>query len=304
VTISNDLGSVESEPAELTVMPFEGLRIMRGVPSIDGGFGDWSAAEAIALSHTILGSDRDAADLSASCKLLWDEASLYVMAEVTDDVLYAASETDYENDCVELYIDGTNRKRSSYGPTDRQYRFYAKDESIYEKNGRIGETVCIRQHHHDGYRMEIAIPWAAVGVQPSSGDYIGLDIHVSDNDGEGRDTKLSWAALEDDSWQDPSSFGTAALDEDMLTARDALFTSRGTRTPSDCRIGDNALHILPRGFGPVSVRICTSAGQTVLSRVAPAAGAHISLREFPAGIYAVMVRGARATQRMTLPIVR
>jgi hypothetical protein len=63
-----------------------------------------------------------------------------------------------------------------------------------------------------GYRAEIKFPWSTLGVKPSAGTKIGLDVHVNDDDDGGdRDSKLTWRGKEDNAWQTPSVFGTAEL---------------------------------------------------------------------------------------------
>jgi len=51
-----------------------------------------------------------------------------------------------------------------------------------------------------------------LGVEPSAGKKIGLDVHVNDDDDGGdRDTKLTWYGKQDNAWQNPGIFGTAEL---------------------------------------------------------------------------------------------
>lgn len=56
------------------------------VPIVDG-FADtvWEEQERIPVSHVILGTVQDEADLSAWYRLLWDQENLYLLVEVEDD---------------------------------------------------------------------------------------------------------------------------------------------------------------------------------------------------------------------------
>ena len=66
---------------------------------------------------------------------LWDENYLYVAADVTDGALYNDSADIWNDDSVEIYIDGGNEKAGSYDNNDRQYIKGWNDASIWEKNG-------------------------------------------------------------------------------------------------------------------------------------------------------------------------
>ena len=59
--------------------------------------------------------------------------------------------------------------------------------------------------------MEIALPWSAIGATRKAGDAIGLDVHVNDNDGTGREDKLMWSDAADLASGDPRRFGRATL---------------------------------------------------------------------------------------------
>lgn len=69
----------------------------------------WNDAEWRNLDKHILGEQPDAADFSGRYKLLWDERHLYLLAEISDDVLfdqYADPLHRYwDDDCLEIFID-------------------------------------------------------------------------------------------------------------------------------------------------------------------------------------------------------
>jgi hypothetical protein len=63
-----------------------------------------------------------------------------------------------------------------------------------------------------GYRVKIRFPWSKLGVKPSAGARIGLDVQVNDSDGGGkRKSELTWHDQNDKAWQNPQVFGTAQL---------------------------------------------------------------------------------------------
>ena len=67
-----------------------------------------------------------------------------------------------------------------------------------------------------GYQMEFALRWSELGVMPKVGNYLGFDAMLIDNDQPGtnnKDGKKAWWTTEDNSWQNPSKFGTVRLEE-------------------------------------------------------------------------------------------
>ena len=175
----------------------------------------WSEARQYKISNMIYLLPLNDEDFSASYKALWDEKNLYVLVDVTDENLKNDSDDFWLDDCVEVFVDADNSKSGSYGDNDYQFHF-----GWAESNPSMGES----QHNQTGgvefatvktdmgYRMEIKLPWATLGVEPSAGKKIGLDVHVNDDDDGGdRDSKLTWQGKQDDAWQNPGVLGTAEL---------------------------------------------------------------------------------------------
>jgi hypothetical protein len=185
-------------------------------PAIDGVQEElWSGASVYKIGNVIYSPASSEADFSASYRAMWDAKNLYVLVNVTDDVLKNDSEEFYLDDAVEVFIDADNSKSADYGDNDYQYFF-----EWAQANPRMGESRHSRTEGVEfavgradvGYRVEIKFPWATLGVTPSVGTKIGLDVHVNDDDDGGeRDTKLTWRGKEDNAWQTPSVFGTAEL---------------------------------------------------------------------------------------------
>ena len=59
-------------------------------PVVDGVAGDpaWQAAKWHPLDKHILGDQPSATDFSGRYKLSWDAGHLYILAEITDDILF------------------------------------------------------------------------------------------------------------------------------------------------------------------------------------------------------------------------
>ena len=185
-------------------------------PVIDGvADAAWSVADKIKLTNVLYKPISSPNDLSANFKTMWDQNNLYLFVDVTDDVLKNDASNPWDNDSVEVYIDATNSKAASYGPTDYQY-FFVWDKTapkIYEqKQNRIDGVQYAMVTTDTGYRAEIKFPWSTLGTKPHPGAKIGLDIRICDNDAGGpRDRKLTWHATQDNAWENPQAFGNAEL---------------------------------------------------------------------------------------------
>ncbi|TAI49369.1 CBM9 family sugar-binding protein [Flagellimonas allohymeniacidonis] len=83
-------------------------------PLIDGTAMDacWGNSEWLALDQLWLGEAYSTSDFNGRYKLSWDEEALYLLVEVTDDVLFDQYDDPlklwWDDDCVEVFIDEDN----------------------------------------------------------------------------------------------------------------------------------------------------------------------------------------------------
>jgi len=217
VKISNSAGSVLSRSAVLSVMPYNGPAIPYSVlsPKIDGSADAlWSAIPETALKKYIFKPNLSASDLSAWYKIIWTDQGLFILVNVTDEYLVKKADIDYEIDGIEIYIDADNSKSPEYGQNDFQLRYSYASSGLTTSIGELkGACAAAQSITRDGYLMELMIPWDAVLGSGRTGQFLGLDIHVNDNDGKGRDSKLTWYAERDNAYQSPASFGTIRLNK-------------------------------------------------------------------------------------------
>ncbi|MEJ2701838.1 MAG: sugar-binding protein [Sedimentisphaerales bacterium] len=177
----------------------------------------WSEARRYELGNVIYSPVSSKEDCSAFYKAMWDADNLYLLVNVTDDSLKNDSDSDlwYQDDCVEVFIDADNAKSQNYGNNDGQYHFdWDRTNPSMDRfeHGRLDGVEFAMVTTGNGYLTEIKFPWSTLGIKPSAGTKIGLDVHVDDDDDGGdRDTKLTWRGKEDNAWQTPSAFGTAEL---------------------------------------------------------------------------------------------
>jgi hypothetical protein len=217
VTVSNKKKSVTSRKALLTVNPYSGP-IIAEAPTpvkIDGVVDEvWEKTEWLPLANVVLGEEPSADDISGAFKILQDKTNLYLLVQVTDDLKVHADGDSYESDSVEIYIDYDNSKSDRYDGDDFMFRYVWSESEVLSVLGTPSPGVKGAQKNTDkGYLMEIAIPWKAIGPTAKEGHYIGIDVHINDNDNAGRDCKIAWKARRDNSHQTPAVFGTMRLSE-------------------------------------------------------------------------------------------
>ncbi len=201
-------------------------------PVIDGKEENlWLQASKYEISNSIYSDTSSAEDFSAYYRLMYDEENLYLLVEVTDDklvndptpnqpvTLATGSTVDdpwWYDDCIEIFIDADNSRSNQYDDDDFHYHFDWDKNSptmgTHEQHGSVENIEFALVTADNGYRAEIKFPWATLGIKPSAGAAIGLDVHVNDDDDGGeRETKLTWSDMQDNAWQNPRVFGRAEL---------------------------------------------------------------------------------------------
>lgn len=197
-------------------LTFNGICKTVTPPSLDGQNSEWQSNTTHQLSNVLEGSIDSPGDLATEFQVMYDDTYLYLFAKVTDDVLMNDSQTFWQDDGIELYLDGGNEKSTTYDANDHQLFFGVNDSNIYYPSGLQDnpagvDMVQITTTH--GYQMEIRVSWAFIGATPNLGQSLGIEIHTNDDDTSGgRDTKLTWNTTIDISWYDASTFGTLQLE--------------------------------------------------------------------------------------------
>jgi hypothetical protein len=140
-----------------------------------------------------------------------------ITVNVDDDIAGltdSAPSRRYDDDSVEIFIDGNNSKGTTYdGWDDYQFIFLANGDNAQPmtKGRRLppGLTSDV-QATSAGYRLTVFMPRGELGIQ--NGQPFGINVEVNDDDDGGeRNTKFSWVGKEgvDQSWVQPRKFGTA-----------------------------------------------------------------------------------------------
>ena len=185
--------------------------------AIDGKVDDlWNTAQSYTLDNVLTKSPASTNNLAAEYKTMWDENNLYVLVEVTDSILRHDPDIGWHNnDGIEIYLDGDDAKAAEYGQNDCAYAFIwdATSPEMKENNhSRTNDVKYAVVTTDKGYRLEAAFPWTTLGVKPSAGAKIGMEVQVNDNQGnKERDGKISWHDDNDRAWQSPQAFGNGEL---------------------------------------------------------------------------------------------
>jgi hypothetical protein len=199
---------------KIAIPPAIPLPLMDGEPDVQ-----FQRMEPEPLTRVVRGAQPGPADLTARFRALYDGMFLYLIVEVDDDqvVVDSASDIPWEDDAVELFIDGDGSFGNSYdGVHDLHLVMRPGDRSVYlgHSSARIaaGAVAFVGKQHATGYQMEIVIPWSVLQVERPVGGIIGVDVQVDDDDDGGeRDHKIAWSAWDDEAWQHPNRFGRVRL---------------------------------------------------------------------------------------------
>jgi hypothetical protein len=186
-------------------------------PVVDGDAGDWPAASASGhlvrldqRSYLLTDSSvyRGGADLTGLIRLAWDDSTLYVAGEVTDDSVTAgeAWDTDRVNLVFDMKDDTSPVTYATANPPlndwqdDDYWVFWRFGGTQVRRFGKVnadpvpGARVATRRTAA-GWSFEVAIPREQLpGYVPFVGQVAGLQVFLTDGDGERTATELMWTA--------------------------------------------------------------------------------------------------------------
>lgn len=197
-------------------------------PLVDGSLGDWGG-DWIDAGNVVYGRNNrsDASDLSARFKIGWDWNYLYLAVQVTDETyVQEASGADiFLGDSLELLMDiNLAGDFSSEGLSSDDYQLGISGQDLVKDDGEAylwypegsagsKSRVHIQARPTDaGYRMEVAIPWGVLGINPASGMHYGFAFSVSDNDNPNANEQHSMVSnVAERRLTDPTTWGNLVL---------------------------------------------------------------------------------------------
>lgn len=216
VPLMDGRNDVTARPAAAApVPPYAGAIRLTRPPVIDGDLADWPATQAqpVAIGRpsfllTDSASYHGDRDLSATIRFAWDDSTLYVAGEITDDSITSGDSWDTER--VNLVFDmKDDTSPVTYGtPNPTLDQWQEDDYWIFWRYGgravrRYGKTnldpvpgaELATRRTTAGWSFEVAIPRRALpGFVPFVGQVAGMQVFVTDGDGEASATELMWTA--------------------------------------------------------------------------------------------------------------
>jgi len=209
VTLASGYEFRQSRPVNFTFVPLRARPVR-----LDGSLEDWPPEECLALAgrEAVIRAPqeyRGAADLSARVWFAWDEAGLYLAAEVTDDT-FLQPNTGYDTwkgDCIQLGYDLDPGKESGssgnlLADAGNRHRAGEIDLALTPQGPQAFRTIGWDAERQPvrllsaeelplsvtraGSRLlyEATIPWATLGLAaaPAAGDRVGIALAVNDMD--------------------------------------------------------------------------------------------------------------------------
>jgi hypothetical protein len=155
---------------------------------------------------------------TATYGVLWDATYLYVGARVLDADLFNDSDQVFQDDAVEVFLD-VNNNSGPYDTRDNQIIKGYNDPALFIAKSFSGTILHKTTNIDGGYVVELAIPWAGLGVTPGNGLTLGFDLGVDDDDNGGntREGQQVWAGSSAN-FNNTSGFGDLVLKGDGRAA--------------------------------------------------------------------------------------
>ena len=183
-------------------------------PVIDGSMDDiWYSVANIPLEKQNVTDETapdDWLDCFASFKMMFDANNFYFFIQAHDDNINTTNTESWANDSFDLFFDGDNSKNdqaTGYDANDLQLRYMYGQTT--ENIGNAPNSACKFKNTDNGYNLEVQIPANDMTFNLEPDHTFGFEIQFNDNDTGSRDHMLKWWAASNDSWLDPSIFGTA-----------------------------------------------------------------------------------------------
>ncbi len=176
-------------------------------PTIDAIVDEsWTAANTVA-TDTIVEGGADGA--SAVVSTLWDDDTLYVLAEVTDATPDVSASDPYQQDSVEVFLDPGNTKNGAYLGDDAQIRISAENVVSFGAGSSDAERIESATTYTDtGYIVEASITLLGEGGE---GTFQGVDFQVNDGDAGTRTSVRTWAEPTGTGYQTTARWGVVRL---------------------------------------------------------------------------------------------
>ena len=278
--------------------------------TLDGRNDDaaWAEAEVLELSNYF---ERDitpgVGDLAASWSSLWTPSALYFYVDVTDDDLRRNSTNFVLVDGFQIFLDlGYERTTEVDGNDFRLVVQQGRPNQIFDDYNNLTQgarAVVVDKADGSGYTAEIELPWFALGVTPSVGMFLGIDVLVTDDDAGGgsRDHVLTWFADNPAPEDDPSQLGRTRLGDAVSATLDPRVATPLTIYPNPT---SGAFTLQAPTTEQLTVEVLDINGRRVWTRTGVRSSEQLDLGKLPSGTYIVSAYGRREVYRQALQLRR
>ena len=180
-------------------------------PTIDGALTEYD----LSYGSEILAVEGTAVNNTVTWGAKWDDEYLYVGVDVVDAVVEGTNNP-WDNDAIELYIDGDNSKDGTYSAEsfDTQLIMDALGESelwVKADGVAITDEESVWVITGSGYAIELKLAWSNFDFAPGKGRTIGFSLANNDSDiGIGRDYQTTWYG-DGNNWSDNAVLGDLEL---------------------------------------------------------------------------------------------
>ncbi|MDC7231681.1 MAG: endo-1,4-beta-xylanase [Spirochaetales bacterium] len=181
----------------------------KGSPVIDGVIeNEWDRAPVVQTATQVMSSPGAVADV----RVLWDENSVYVLAEVADPHVSSNAQYDYMNDSFEVFLDELNDKSASLGEDDYQFRIGYQNSLGFGGWARHSFIESAARLTDSGYLVELKIDLQQ--VKGEAGRMMGIDFQVNDNYSNAcREGISKWNDPTNESWRNTEGWGSLLMVE-------------------------------------------------------------------------------------------
>lgn len=299
---------------ELYKAPFTSI-----APTVDGISTDacWNDAAWVAINNLYLGSAYTSADFTGRYKMVWTASKLYLLAEITDDVLrddHAVATTNYwDDDCVEIFLD----EDKSGGPHQTNYNAFAYHVSLAYDPVDVGTDGAAHVYANDIFTRRVTTGnvsvWEfAINIYPDTyvyggsntavtlyeGKQLGFNVAYCDNDTGVRDSFIG-SRFELDADKDRGYINADVFAALELVA--ATVTSTTAVEEQSFKIYPNpsaGIFSIETEFSIDHVSVKNSLGVEVFHQSVKYSTAHttIDLSKAPKGTYTVQLSSRDKTQ--------
>ena len=200
--MANNPPPPEPEPQELLEAD-----AMYGTPVLGANSAAWGDAVAFIANTKPESAEKGA---NATVKVLWDEANLYVRAEVADTVLSDSDPDTHEQDSVEVFVSEENNRNGYSGAGDGQYRVNFNGAASFKETGMGEGFESFAEITATGYTVEMKIPFKA--VTPAEDHVIGFDVQINDMNADATVRNITiWCDLKADGYNTNENWGKVTL---------------------------------------------------------------------------------------------